>query len=232
MELDEKIPVKILRRLVEEAGGISKFARKHSKPDADKPIDETFVSQILNGHREFGEKARRNMERRSGLPYKFFEGLGNPQSPLPTPTDDEFALVQQLDMRASCGKGRFEEHIVIEGGLAFKRSALHSFGVQEHNARIVYAEGTSMEPTIGHGRVVLINLADTEAKDGKVYLICDPDGQSYLKRLVRDYDPQGGGMIWFMRSDNTNKLEYPDKRLPDDERTRVIGRAVWNDNTL
>lgn len=135
-------------------------------------------------------------------------------------------------MQASCGNGKFEEHTVVKGGPAFKRSSLQRFGVQEDKARIIYAEGTSMEPTIRGGSVVLINLADTQPSDGKVYLVCDPDGANYIKRLVREYNPAAGGMAWVMRSDNPNKNEHPDKLLPEDDRTRIIGRAVWNDNTL
>jgi len=65
--------IKKLRALVEEDGGPAEFARKRSRPDADKPIDPTFISQILNGHRSFGEKAAANMERRAGLPPRYFD---------------------------------------------------------------------------------------------------------------------------------------------------------------
>jgi hypothetical protein len=36
----------------------------------------TYVSQILNGHREFRDVARRNMARRAGLPADFFDAVG------------------------------------------------------------------------------------------------------------------------------------------------------------
>lgn len=62
-----------LQILVDQAGGPSQFAKKFSRANADKPIDETYVSQILNSHRKFGEKAARNMERRAGLPPEFFD---------------------------------------------------------------------------------------------------------------------------------------------------------------
>ncbi|MDD3884534.1 MAG: hypothetical protein PHW66_06315 [Gallionella sp.] len=62
-----------LRKLVGSAGGPAAFAKSYSQEDADKPIDHTYVSQILNGHRSFGEKAARNMERRAGLPDGYFD---------------------------------------------------------------------------------------------------------------------------------------------------------------
>lgn len=73
--------VEKLRRLVELAGGPAEFARKYSQDGADKPIDPTYVSQILNGHRAFRDIARRNMAIRAGLAPDYFDPrpeLGEP----------------------------------------------------------------------------------------------------------------------------------------------------------
>lgn len=148
------------------------------------------------------------------------------------PSDDDFALVAQLNVEAACGDGRFVDHVVVKGGLAFKRSSLRDFGLTEKTARVIYARGHSMAPTIQDGCVVLINCAETEPRDGKVYAVCDADGHMVLKRLVRDFVAALNGVGWIMRSDNPNKTEYPDKILPPDERTVIVGRAVWNDNRL
>lgn len=150
----------------------------------------------------------------------------------PTPSDDSFALVPQLDVQAACGSGIFVDHVVVKGGLAFKRKSLKDFGVTERTARIIYASGTSMAPYIQDGCVVLINTADKEPKDGKVYAICTPEGGLVLKRLIRDYHPSIGGQVWIMRSDNPDKIAHPDKILPPDDRTMIVGRAIWNDNRL
>lgn len=153
-------------------------------------------------------------------------------SDLTHPTDDEFAMVQQLDISASCGNGHYVEHVVIKGGLAFKRSSLREFGITERDARIVYARGGSMWPTIQDGCVVLLNTGDREPKEGKVYAICTPDGDLVLKRLVWEYSPAMGCQAWIMRSDNPDKTAHPDKIVPPDDRTMIVGRAVWNDNRL
>lgn len=149
-----------------------------------------------------------------------------------TPTDDEFAMVAQLDVSAACGEGKWIDHVVVKGGLAFKRTSLREFGVPEAAARVIYARGGSMAPTIQDGCVVLLNCADTQPRDGRVYAICQPDGTLVLKRLVMDFVPAFGRQAWVMRSDNPNKAEHPDKILPPDDRTIIIGRAVWNDNRL
>lgn len=70
-----------LRILVIDAGGPAAFVRAYSQPAADKPIDPTYVSQLLNGKRVFGEKAAKNMERRAGLPEGYFdEGWAPPKA--------------------------------------------------------------------------------------------------------------------------------------------------------
>lgn len=151
---------------------------------------------------------------------------------LPHPTDDEFAMVPQLDIAASCGHGCYVDHVVVKGGLAFKKSSLRDFGVPEHAARIIYAKGGSMWPTIKDGCVVLLNTADREPKEGRVFAICTPDGDLVLKRLVWEFHPAMGAQTWLMRSDNPDKTAHPDKILPPDDRTMIAGLAVWNDNRL
>jgi hypothetical protein len=81
--------------LVDEAGGPAEFARKYSCDDADKPIDPTYVSQILNGHRSFGEKARRNMARRAGLSEDHFEQTSRVTEPSAATYDFESSIIQE-----------------------------------------------------------------------------------------------------------------------------------------
>lgn len=64
--------VQKLRELVEQSGGPAAFAKKYSR-DPDQPIDPTYVSQILNGHRAFRDVARKNMAIRAGLDQEHFE---------------------------------------------------------------------------------------------------------------------------------------------------------------
>lgn len=46
----------------------SDFARRYD-------IHPTYVSQLLNGHRSFGEKSARKLERQIGLPLFYFDGV-------------------------------------------------------------------------------------------------------------------------------------------------------------
>lgn len=154
------------------------------------------------------------------------------QGDLPHPTEEEFALVPQLDVLASCGEGRFNDHIVVNGGRAFKKADLRRYGVPEHAARLIVAAGGSMAPKIQDGRDVLINMDDREPRENKVYAICTPYEGLVLKRLVREYIPAAGAEVWMLKSDNPDKTLFPDKMLPPDERTIIVGRAVWTDTLL
>lgn len=68
-----KIRVSKLKELIKQAGGIAPFCKTHLKYDDEKPINATFLSQIINGHRNFGEKAARNLEKKAGLRNNYFD---------------------------------------------------------------------------------------------------------------------------------------------------------------
>jgi phage repressor protein C with HTH and peptisase S24 domain len=222
----------------------------------DKP---TQINHWLGGVKNMSKDSARLIEEKFGLPAFWMDAEHNFDNPdasisapnigvivksnaadisnldagdLPNPTSEEFAFVPQLDIAAACGNGRFEDHVVVKGGLAFKKSFLREKGVPEHAARVIYASGGSMSPTLQDGCVVLLNLADTEPRDGKVYAICKPDDGLVLKRLIWDFHPSMGRQTWILRSDNPDKIGHPDKVLPPDDRTMIAGRAVWNDNQL
>lgn len=63
-----EVRVKKLRQELEKAGGAAIFARLHS-------LDSTYISQLVNGRRSFGEKAARTMERAVGWPCGYLDAL-------------------------------------------------------------------------------------------------------------------------------------------------------------
>jgi len=90
--------VEILKAIVEAAGGPADFARRYSRDDADKPIDATYVSQIINGHRPFRDKARLNMARRAGLADDYFESKAKPDCARRTVIPHRARLSESRDM--------------------------------------------------------------------------------------------------------------------------------------
>jgi phage repressor protein C with HTH and peptisase S24 domain len=143
-----------------------------------------------------------------------------------SPSKKDYALIPQYTARASAGKGYHNDHIELsEGqGLVFKRDWLKRLSLKEESSCVIYAEGSSMEPTISDGDVLLIDRASTEPRSGKVYAIQRPDGSISVKRLVQ---PFAGG--WVVRSDNPDKTLYPDEPISADDlqQIEIIGRSVW-----
>lgn len=154
--------------------------------------------------------------------------VSEPQSP----SEDEYFLVPILDVHAACGNGHFNDQALVEGGFALPKVMLHDLGVPEGQGRIIHAKGNSMAPTIQDGAVVLINLADKEPMMSKVYAVCLPHEGLVLKRLTYEYIEAAGTSVWMMKSDNPDKNQHPDRRLPPDESTIIVGRAVWYGNRL
>lgn len=69
-----------LREMVIGAGGPAAFVRRYSRLDADKPIDASYISQLLNGHRNFGENAAKAMAKRMGYSEDFFSTADTPSA--------------------------------------------------------------------------------------------------------------------------------------------------------
>lgn len=76
--------IRALRQLIGDSQ-LKDFANQHD-------LDASYISQILNGHRSFGERAAANMERKIGLPKDY---LARPavESESDTPTSRVSAAV-------------------------------------------------------------------------------------------------------------------------------------------
>lgn len=170
----------------------------------------SFWSDRLRGSKSIGAELAREIE----------AGLNLPRYSL----DDEdetadFVPVSHLSVEVGAGGPR--ETAVVEelGKLHFRRDFLRSAGVSASQAAIVEVVGTSMEPTIRDGAVLLINRADREPRSGYVYAFYNEDGM-LVKRLFN----RGG--IWVASSDNPDKEEHPDIVL-DGGVAHIQGRAIW-----
>jgi phage repressor protein C with HTH and peptisase S24 domain len=213
------------RALVDRAGGVSAFAERIGK-------GQSQVSQFAgeNPIKGIGDKIAGQIEEAFGLPRGYMDRLHGDEGERVdgSPSEEDYALVPQYTACGSLGNGHLNDHVEIKGGLAFKREWLSRLRVNPKSCSVIYAVGDSMAPTIADGVVVLINHAETEPVDGKVYLICRSDGDLIIKRLVRQFSG------WLIRSDNDDKRSYPDEPISTDalQHIRIIGRAVWHGGGL
>lgn len=136
------------------------------------------------------------------------------------PADSEdFIDVKRVDVRVSAGNGAVGQLEEVIGNLKFSRSFLRNCGVSPSSARVVDVHGTSMEPTIKDGAVLLVSTSNREPVENQIFALTRPSEGLVVKRLVRAANGH-----WIARSDNR---EFPDITIDDGEPISIIGRAVW-----
>lgn len=140
--------------------------------------------------------------------------------------DDEFALIDMLDVKVSAGGGSLNGDHESIGRFAFKRSWLKSRGVHPEKAKCIRARGDSMADKINHGDVLLINTAVTSLEQDGVYVI-ELDGLDYVKLLQRDFATGGLQIISYNPA-------YKPQLLTAEQAAelRISGRVVWHAGEL
>lgn len=119
-------------------------------------------------------------------PWDLVSGDTKPQPPSAAETKeslaDEYAYIPAYDIEVSAGNGsvclgeaRATKH------LAFRKQWLSSRGLKAKSLAALFTKGDSMTPTIPESAVVVINRDQTQALDGKVYVIRIED-RHYVKR--------------------------------------------------
>lgn len=131
---------------------------------------------------------------------------------------EDYVEVKRITAVVAAGGGSAEEVYEEVGSLAFRRDFLASCGVTAGAARILNVKGTSMEPTIPDGSVLLVNSANKEPRNGQIYALAKGN-DLVVKRLIKTGDE------WVARSDNQDG--NPDFPINDGLQVTVLGRAVW-----
>lgn len=82
----------------------------------------------------------------------------------------------------------------------------------------VRISGSSMEPSLWDGDLVVINTADTTPRDGEAFAI-NYEGELVIKRMRRDSGE------WWATSDNSDQRRYAPKRCTED--VVIIGSVIY-----
>ncbi|OLU22974.1 Repressor protein CI [Pseudomonas sp. PA15(2017)] len=146
-----------------------------------------------------------------------------------SPSESEYALIPQYSAKGECGDGFLNDHVEVKGGLAFKREWLKRMSAKPENLFVIYAEGDSMEPYIFDGDVVLFDVSDTDPRDRQAYAIRRPDGGISIKRIIQQLSG-----AWLIRSDNADKLAYPDEPVSPAvlHDMPILGRVIWRGGAM
>lgn len=171
----------------------------------------SFWSDRLTGKKTIGAELAREIEEKLDLPKYTLDGDED---------QSDFVAVSRLSVEVGAGPGRAPGLVEEVGALQFKRDFLRAAGVSALNAAIVTVVGTSMEPTIKDGAVLLLNRADRDPRPGYIYAF-SWDGEMLVKRFQKINN------TWYATSDNADKHEHPDIEIDGSAHAVVHGRAIW-----
>ena len=131
----------------------------------------------------------------------------------------DLVRVPVLNVRASAGHGCYNEADEVRELLPMTKQLLRSLGCQPQAARIIEAHGSSMEPTIAHGDMLLVDTAQRDPRLGGIYVF-RPGNHLQVKRVkVSPHD----GTITF-GSDNPEYGPFTPEAI---EQLDILGRVVW-----
>lgn len=138
------------------------------------------------------------------------------------PLPDDFVLVPRYDVRAGAGGGQAIHDDAVVDHLAFKRDwIVGSLDLEPRRVALIEVHGDSMQPTLGDGDLILVDLRNGHMRQPGVYVI-QHSGHLLVKRLAPRMD---GGVD--VISDNP---AYAAERLGREaaDVLVVIGRVVWS----
>lgn len=201
-----------MSELAKEMGGNANLGRALGYRDG------AFIGQMLSGLKRITESTVMAIERLPGRRHWF--GAREAHEAIEPGATNGLVHIRKVKLRLQAGITGF--YIEPESGEKepsfFRESWLVSRGFKPENLISMDVIGPSMEPTLFAGDVVVVNTADREPRDGKVYAV-NYEGESVIKRLQRD------GGSWWLTSDNADQRRHPRKEWLDGN-ALIIGRVV------
>lgn len=208
-------------------------------------LNASHISQLINGHGSFGERAARNLEKKIGwedglldkevftsneqvdshsnssiriAPIEFRSGERKPTN---------VRIPVYKDIKASCGSGIEQFLEDVSEYLDIDPYILKIMGVQTkpENLKIIYSAEYSMWPTVAPDSPLFVDISDRDSdslKNGNVYVFTH-NNELRMKRIFVSYS---GGKTVRLSSDNPDKTRYPDEFITNEELNSInfVGR--------
>lgn len=237
-----KIRVQNLAKLMKELErdkGISTYKEIHEKYG----VSAGYLSQVMNGTKEMGERFARKMETLMGLPEFYMDRdtgvetgsnavFSNKSIAFWSKGDaipDGMKPIQFLpDIKASLGGGYTNHDYHEEEYLWFRTQTLNECNVDSDYARAIHVVGESMSPELADGQVIAIDTSAKRIYDGEIYAFKIGD-ELKVKYLFR----HGDGFKAVSRNDD--KLRFPDEYYTaqdiESNNIEVLGQFWWKSET-
>lgn len=132
----------------------------------------------------------------------------------------DYPAVRRVRFKLSAGASGFAvEYLddVEDAPIVFRRQWFEHNGYRPEQLFATKIANGSMEPGLYDGDTVVVNTAQTTARDGIVFAV-NYEGELVVKRLVRDAGQ------WWLSSDNPDQRRYPRKVC--DENVFLVGEIV------
>lgn len=196
------------------------------------------LSNILSGRRKTDEGWRRLVARKIGVPYETMIGLSSPsqqteqaltvqvksqtEKELLNGTADDYRgipLYESGKLAAGVNGVEFDPYESPVSMVVVYKPELK--GCSRHNLAAIKVGGSSMEPTIKKGSIVVVDLSDKDQINGKVYVVNTPESGIDTASIKRIQKWENG---FVLLSDNPN---YPPVLSHLDWNRLCVGRVVW-----
>jgi len=132
----------------------------------------------------------------------------------------DLVSVRRVELKLQAGVSGFALEVDHTSGppIFFRADWLQSKGYKPYDLVALKITGQSMEPTLYPNDMVVVNTADREPRDGRVYAV-NYEGEAVIKRMVRD------GGAWWLSSDNPDQRRYPRKECTEGS-CIVVGQVI------
>ena len=102
-------------------------------------------------------------------------------------SNPEFPAIRRVRLKLSAGASGFGIDYILDDAapIVFQKEWFVSRGFQPDKLLAVKVANGSMEPGLHDGDTVVVNVGDTNLKDGEVYAM-NYEGELVIKRLMRD----------------------------------------------
>ena len=186
--------------------------------------DQAMISRVESGKKSLRFDGVIKAARVLGVSIDYLAGLTDDPAPAAElahqEADPELAWVGKYGVLGSAGPGAFvdSEHVVKQIG--FRRDWLRKKGLNPAKCSVIDVHGDSMEPTLHHGAMILIDHQRTRRLKNRIFAVRSGDGP-LIKRLTHD------NHHWLLVSDNK---EYKPVKWPRE--AVVIGQVMWTGRTL
>lgn len=212
--------------------------KTYASIERDHLVSASYLSQIINGNRTFGENAARNFEKKLGLSKFYFDrGAMLKDNTIDTSITDDMRLSYiKLSTPTDI---RHEDSIKVaiysnyrsdsDGNILFGKIArigIMSAGffdkhdIDPNYFKMFIANGKSMEPFINEGDEVGVMKNETTIKDAEIYAIT-LDGDMMITQIFKE----AGGALRLHSLNST----YPDRIVSKEylNSLKVLGKQIY-----